>query len=99
MRKQTFDDSRWFDLDSATHYEEKTRWNGNNHISLATGTQFDHEALYKSRKGTWILHSWSQWQGSGESWESISEDEAFAWLTLNRHFDAIPQKALAAAEG
>ncbi len=32
-------------------WEEATRWDGRSNISKATGTELDHEKLYKSRKG------------------------------------------------
>ena len=44
------------DTDNATaSWEEGTRWNGNNHISLATGSQWDHQKLYRSRRGRYWL--------------------------------------------
>lgn len=74
------DSSKWFDADSAVKFDESTRWNGNNHISRATGSQWDHEALYYTRSGRWVINSWSQWQGSLESYTEISETEAIEWL-------------------
>lgn len=43
---------RWFNPDAAKEYEEATWWNGNNHVSKATGSQWDHEKLYLTPKGT-----------------------------------------------
>jgi len=66
-------------------WEEATFWNGNNHISKATGDQWTHETLYKSAKGRYyILHS-SQWQGSRDHAEEIPPRDAAAWLLLNEH--------------
>jgi hypothetical protein len=73
---------RWFDSKKATSWEEDTYWNGNNHISRATG---DHEILYRTKGGIHILHRWSQWQGSTESYEEISADDAARWLSQNDH--------------
>jgi len=73
----------WFDLESATMYKEDTWWNGNNHISCATGSQWEHEALWRTKSGRWILNHWSQYQGSSESWEEISDVEAAKWLVIN----------------
>jgi len=98
MRRQNLDAGGWFDLDRATRYEEARRWNGNNHISRATGSQFEHERLYRTARNTWVLYSWSQWQGSTETWRTIAPDEAHAWLLRNEHFDAVPGNALEAAE-
>ena len=74
---------RWFDRDKAECVSEGTRWNGNNHISMATGSQWEHEYLYYTASGQWVKYSWSQWQGSGESYDLIDADEAAAWLTTN----------------
>ena len=32
-------------------WEEGKRWDGRNMISVATGTQWEHQMLYRSRKG------------------------------------------------
>lgn len=58
-RRRNLEGGGWFDVDKARHWEEATFWNGNNRVSLATGDQFEHEALYRSARGAWILHSWS----------------------------------------
>jgi hypothetical protein len=76
---------RYFDGAKAQSWDEATRWNGNNHISRATGSQWEHERLYRTPAGIYVLHHWSQWQGSTESYEQISADEAAAWLSRNEH--------------
>lgn len=73
----------WFDVHKATAIEEDTEWNGNNHISVATGSQYDHEILYRTAKGRWVLHRWSQWQGSMPTYRFASDDEARGWLIKN----------------
>jgi len=87
MKRQVLTDGtgRWFDLDKATKYEEATSWNGRNRISVATGSQWDHEALYLTESGRWIKHWWSQWQGSADQWLEISPEEAATWLIRNGH--------------
>ena len=97
MRRQTIDGGGWLDLDRAKKYDEDTRWDGNNHISVATGSQWNHEALYCTRKGVYVINSWSQWQGSGESWTRI---DAADWLMRNGHepVDAATAEATASAE-
>lgn len=91
-RQITNDNGRWFDEDAATEFVEDTNWDGSNHISVATGSQWNHESLYRTAGQIWILHAWSQWQGSGESYEIITEDAAARWLSSNGHHDAeLPQ--------
>jgi hypothetical protein len=87
--------SRWFESDSAEAFEEDTRWNGNNHVSLATGSWTDHETLYRTAGKKWIVYHWSQWQGSMPTNEEISDEEAAAWLVRNgyEHPDAAEQIA------
>lgn len=70
--------------DNATaSWEESTRWNGNNHISVATGSQWEHETLYKSRKGNYWIENVSQWQGSTPLARFVSATEAAAWIMAN----------------
>jgi len=64
-------------------WEEDTTWDGSNSISVNTGTQWEHEQLYKSRKGNYWLEHWSQWQGSRAWAEFVPAEEAAKWLMLN----------------
>ena len=78
--------SQWFDRDKATPYEEETRHDGNNFISVATGSQWEHEKLYKTASENWVFHSWSQWQsGNREVYELIPFADAVKWLVKNGH--------------
>jgi hypothetical protein len=66
-------------------WDEDTYWDGHNHISKATGQQFRHERLYKSRKGRyWIEHS-SQWQGEKTYASWVGNHAAAQWLLANGH--------------
>ena len=62
---------------------EATRWDGRNHISVPTGSQWNHETLYKSRKGRYYIEYESQWQGSTPHAEWVSNREAARWLLTN----------------
>lgn len=66
-------------------WDEATDWNGNNHISRATGSQWAHETLYESRKGRFYVEHTSNYEGSLPHAEWISEQEAVRWLLLNDH--------------
>src|SRR5215471_8173310 len=66
-------------------WEEAQRWDGRNNISVPTGSQWDHQMLYRSKKGRYYLESWSQWQGSTPSAEWISNEGAAEWLLANEH--------------
>jgi hypothetical protein len=77
------DTTRWFDPAAAEEWGEGTRWDGRNHISLATGDQWIHEILYRTAGGTWVLHRYSQWQGTRDSYREISAEDAATWLVRN----------------
>ena len=96
----TDDAGRWFDSDTATIFNEATRWNGSNRISRATGSQWNHQALYYTRSGKWVLNDWSQWQGSLETYVEVGESCAIAWLINNEHFKpaGLPDSVLAAVD-
>ena len=72
------------DTDNASKsYEEATYWDGHNNISKATGSQWEHETLYRSRKGRYYVVRTSQWQGSKDAAEFVSPEEATRWILGN----------------
>jgi hypothetical protein len=95
MSKISIDNGGWFDPSKTRKWSEDDWWDGHNYISRATGTQWEHESLYRTRRGAWVLHSWCQWQGSGESYMRISEADAHAWLLKQGHGDSVPNVAAA----
>jgi len=91
MNRIVLNNGKWFDADKSIKFDEKTYWNGNNHISIPTGSQWDHEALYYTKSGNWVLHQWSQWQGSLPTYDPIDESDAVTWLIVNECFDELEQ--------
>jgi hypothetical protein len=86
------------DTDKATAtYDEKTDWDGRNRISRATGSQWDHETLYRSAKGRWYLVHTSQRTGTMPRAEWVKPGQAAAWLIHNDH-DIPPELEDVAAE-
>ncbi len=86
MTKFKMDDGTVVDTENAQEsWDEATEWDGNNHISKATGSQWNHETLYKSRKGRYYVEHSSQWQGSRPHVEWVSPEAAARWLILNNH--------------
>lgn len=84
MSKYRMDDGTVVDTDKATaSWNEDTRWDGSNHISVATGSQWHHQTLFKSRKGRYYIEHTSQWQGAREHVEWVSLEEATRWLLAN----------------
>tara|TARA_R110002110_G_scaffold331966_1_gene543011 strand:- start:38 stop:379 length:342 start_codon:yes stop_codon:yes gene_type:complete len=76
----TDDSGKWFDGDKTIDFCEDTDWNGNNHISKATGSQWDHQKLKYTKGGSWVLWESSQWQGSTDSYTEVLEMFAIRWL-------------------
>ena len=70
---------------ASQHWDENTRWNGNNHISVATGSQWEHQMLYRSRRGRYYIEHTSQWQGSTPSAEWVSNEEDARWLLASEN--------------
>ena len=83
MNRQPINGGGWIDLDTAKKFVEDRHFDGRNMISAATGSQWEHETLYRSKGGVYVLHTWSQYQGSRDTWQRISVDEAVAWLLKN----------------
>ena len=88
----------WFDLDAATKFEESTTWDGSNNISDATRSQTEHEILFRTASGKWVLNCWSQWQGTLETYKIIDNKAAAAWLITNGHDSDIVANEIAALE-
>jgi hypothetical protein len=70
----------WFDLDRATIFSEGAIRDGNN---------WDHEELARTATGRFVLHVWSQREGSRDSWILLGVEEAYGWLLRNGHADAV----------
>ena len=75
----------WFDPDKGTEYPEGERWTGQSNVSLATGTEWDREALWRTAKDRWVLHSWARRDEAEESWHYVDEGQARDWLLRNEY--------------
>jgi len=76
----------WFDTDKAVKFSEATYWNGNNHISKATGSQWEHEALYFTASGNWVKNCWTAYDGDQGSYRQVEQSEAVRWLCTQEIF-------------
>ena len=90
IRENVFDEDGnfigWFDRNKAERFNEATRWDGSNHISIPTGSQWDIRPTYRRRAR---VLSWSQWDGRPERYRFIDGDEAREWLLLNEEDEAV----------
>lgn len=73
---------RWFSPGSAEHFYEETFHDGNNFISQATNRQTEHEALYRTKGGKFILNEWDDFQRR-KSYSEISNEAAAKWFAIN----------------
>ena len=87
MKRQALDTGGWVDLARCTRFCEATYFDGNNEISQATGSQWKHETLYRSHSCRYVLHRWSQWQGSSQTWRESDAAEAAQWLVTHGYAD------------
>lgn len=90
MARVSLGRGQWFDPEKSVVIDEGVRWDGRNYISLVTGSQWDHETLYYTKGKTWVLRSWSQWQGSRDRYVILSEEQAVSWISDNE----LPDKQL-----
>ena len=78
----------WFDKDKSICFDDSTYWNGNNHISRATGSPWERQRLYYTANGKWVINCWSHSQGSDETYEQVDEGLAVDWLVKHDHADS-----------
>ena len=84
MARYKMEDGTIVDTDKASKdWQESSDWDGRNHISRNTGSQWHYQHLYRSRKGRYYMVRTSAYQGSMPSAEWISEMEAARWLLHN----------------
>lgn len=88
----------WFDADKAEEFREDSYWNGNNHISKATGSQWNHEWMYRTASGRWILNSFSDYQNVPETYEEVDDDTAARWLSVHGHDHPVVADTIAEME-
>ena len=85
---------KWFDIDKAEKFSDASYWDGSNNVSKSA-SQYNHHALYRTASGKWVLNFWSQWQGTRETYEEITDQEAAEWFAINEYDDDdIPEELL-----
>jgi hypothetical protein len=85
------DDGTWVDTKNAVEsWQEDTWWDGNNHISCATNSQWEHETLYLSKRGRYYVVRTSQYDRVADYASYLTDVEAVLWLINND--EEIPEK-------
>jgi len=86
MARYEMSDGMIVDTNNASaRWKEAADFDGRNHISRATCSQWDHETLYRSRRGRYYIEHSSQWEGSVPNAEWVSNEEATRWLLKMGH--------------
>ena len=88
--RRPLEEGGFVDIGSAERFDESTYFDGKNHISSATDSEWNHEALYRTKKGNWVLEKCSQTQGTKAIWTEIDPLTACNWLIKNNHGDKVP---------
>ncbi len=96
--RQAIDDGSWFDASKAEQFDEMSNHDGSNMVSVVTGSEWDHEELFRTAKGTWVIHRYSQRQGIKDRWELLDNAEAAAWLIKCGHDVNFGDEVFAASE-
>lgn len=75
-----------YDTASAVEsWNEQTEFNGSSQVSLATDSQWNHEALHRTAKGRYFVHWWSDWRRPSDNLRPLTEIQAAEWLVRNRY--------------
>ena len=73
-------------------WPEHLCWTFSSNVSKATGSEADHETLYRSNQGRYYVEHTSEWQDSTPYAEWISPELAAEWLRTNDYDeDSFPQ--------
>lgn len=75
----------WYDAKKAQFWEEDSYFDGHNHISLNTGSQWDNQRLIKTVNQRFLLEEVSRSCGRGGYHRELDAEEAAEWLLKNGH--------------
>ena len=75
----------WFATAAAVQIaEDQTRWDGQNHVSIATGSAWTRETLHRTAGGAWVIEVDNRdGRGGteiGTTWRGITPTDAEDWL-------------------
>jgi hypothetical protein len=95
-----------FDPLVGEYFAEGKYSDGANTVSTITRSQFEHEGIFRTPDGAWVLNCWSRLEGSRETFQFIGDDEAKDWLirsevnddALEKHFAARRARVLPLSE-
>lgn len=92
MRKITLFDGtgRWFDIDSAKKFDERGMLaDDGTFVSLATGNSWEHETLYLTTNGTYVMFFADDRNPSLSQFVEYDAEKAVQWLLQNAYPDEV----------
>lgn len=69
--------------DAPARWQERTGWSFSGDISKATGSEWEHETLYRSQEGQYFIEHTSQRQGAAPYVLCVDPEQAYQWLLAN----------------
>ena len=78
-----------FDYDKAEKFLEDTDWDGENRVSVPTGSRSEHQLLLRTIGGRWVLNEYSNYAGTRETYRFITDERAREWLLINKEDKAV----------
>ena len=75
----------WFCPETSQCFGEKTFFDGSNEISVCTNSECQHQCLYLTIKGNWVLHHWNAKCIQQMRYCVITIQEARDWFVLNNY--------------
>ena len=90
MARYSMQDGSVVDTDNASsRWQERTGWSFSGDISKATGSEWEHEALYRGEGGQYFIERTSQRQGSTPYVLCVSPEQAYQWLLANDYDEGV----------
>jgi hypothetical protein len=81
---------RWFDIDAARRFDEKGMLaEDGTFVSLASGNSWEHETLYLTTNGTYIMHFFNDHNPSLSQFQLYDEEKGVQWLLRNGYADDV----------
>lgn len=84
MDRQSLAGGAWFDYQKAEKFTERMEADDDGEpVSLATGSSAEHEELFRTRHGSYVLRHWSMDPNAPTTLNQIDILAAAAWLVRN----------------
>ncbi len=88
MARYSMQDGSVVDTENAkVRWNERSVWTFSTYVSKATGSEWEHETLYRGPRGQYYVEHTSEWQGSSPEADWVTPEEASHWLLANDYAD------------